>query len=143
MAYICGDSHCLKRSMIIHTPITLHLGNAGRHESLVAGGGTPSTGPIIPHPDHFGHGSFERHVWHESDENRLHVPFCTSHLDVFFLITFCVVLLCFTLLYLFLLPISRWGADVYLQGDVPCAPQLSLSASAASMDLKMVKGKDS
>lgn len=34
--------------MIIHTPITLHLGSAGRHESLVAGGGTPSTGLIIP-----------------------------------------------------------------------------------------------
>lgn len=130
--------------MIIHIPITLHLGNAGRHESLVAGGGTPSTGLIIPHPDHFGHGSFERHEWHESDKNRLHFPFAHSDLDVSFLITFCVVLLCFTFFYLFLCcPIARWGADVYLQGDVPCAPQLSLSASAASMDLKMVKGKDS
>ena len=83
--------------MIIHTPITLYLGNAGRHESLVAGGGTPSTGPIIPHPDHFGHGSFERHEWHESDKSRLHFPFAHRIWMSFFLsqfVSFCYVWHC-------------------------------------------------
>ena len=99
----------------------LHPGNAGRHESLVAGGGTPSTGLSISHE------------WHEST---LHLPFAfssfgcitTTHRTGF--VSFCYGFTSFSA------QISQWRAAAYLQGDVPCAPQLSLSASATSMDLK-------